>query len=108
MNNINALPIDITAVTTGVNSKSIKDEEALKKACCEFESYFIASMLKEMRRSIPEDGFVKKSEGEKIFQEMLDGQYAAKIAESKPLGIAEIMYRQLSKDTVEKTQRGEG
>ncbi|MEI6521223.1 MAG: rod-binding protein [bacterium] len=108
MNNIEALPIDITTAASSINKKSTQDDKALKKACGEFEAYFVASMLKEMRRSVPEDGFFKKSEGEKIFQEMLDGQYAAKIAESKPLGIADLMYRQLSLPKVEKNQRGEG
>jgi flagellar protein FlgJ len=108
MNNLEILPLDITSAANGINKNLKQDEKDLKKACGEFEAYFVASMLKEMRRSVPEDGFLKKSEGEKIFQEMLDGQYAAKIAESKPLGIADLMYRQLSQPKVEKTQRGEG
>jgi flagellar protein FlgJ len=108
MNNIEALPVDITTATSGIHKNSMQDDKALKKACSEFESYFVASLLKEMRRAVPEDGLIKRTEGEKIFQEMLDGQYAAKIAESKPLGIAEIMYRQLSHQTAAKIQRGEG
>ena len=53
MNNLEILPLDITSAANGINKNLKQDEKDLKKACGEFEAYFVASMLKEMRRSVP-------------------------------------------------------
>lgn len=74
------------------------EDEELKKACVEFESYFLKMMMKSMRSTIIEDeGIIKKSTGEKIFQDMLDEEYCNNAAAgNNGVGLAGMLYKQLS------------
>lgn len=74
------------------------DEAELRKACTEFESYFLQMMYKEMRKTVhSEGGLFPKSQAEQIFQDMLDEENCKKVAESgNGLGLAEMLYKQLS------------
>ncbi|HHW68365.1 rod-binding protein [Defluviitalea raffinosedens] len=72
-----------------------KDDKALKKACQEFESYFINQLFKEMRRTIQPGGLIEKSQAEEIFQEMLDEEYAKNASQSNGIGLANVLYKQL-------------
>lgn len=76
-------------------SKDMKDEE-LMDVCKEFESIFIHMMLKEMRKTIPDDGFIEKSTGTKIFEDMFDEEMAKRISDSEEngIGIAKMLYDQ--------------
>ncbi len=74
-----------------------KDKEALKKSCQDFEAIFIQSMLKEMRKTIPESTLFSKSSGQKMYEDMLDSEIASHTAKNQSLGFAEDMYNQLEK-----------
>lgn len=80
------------------NAADSGDEEQLMDACIEFESYFLKMMLSSMRNTIDtEDSFIPQSNGEKIFQSMLDEEYADKAAKSgNGIGLAKVLYKQLS------------
>lgn len=78
------------------NAINNKDEKQLKKACVEFESYFLNMMFKSMRKTIVPG--MEKSHAEEMFQEMLDEEMCQNIAESGGIGFADMMYNQLSKD----------
>ena len=52
-------------------------------------------MLKTMRKTTFESDLVPKSEGEKLFQSLLDEQYALLSAKSGSLGLGEMIYQQL-------------
>lgn len=72
-----------------------KDEEALKRACKEFESIFLSMMFKEMKKTIPEDGFLEKTAGIEIFEDMYIDELSNEIAnKDEGLGIAEMIYQQ--------------
>lgn len=74
------------------------DDKELKKACVEFESYFLNMMFKSMRSTvISNDGIFAKSNAEKIFQDMLDEQMTKDMASAGGVGLADMMYKQLSK-----------
>ncbi len=74
-----------------------QEDEVLKEACKEFESYFLQTVMKEMRKTIPEnDQFIKKGQGEKIFTDMLDEQYAKMSADQETVGLANMLYKQMS------------
>lgn len=77
------------------NALENKDEQKLKKACVEFESYFLNMMFKSMRQTIVPG--IEKSNAEKMFQEMLDQEMCQNIAETGGIGFADMMYSQLSK-----------
>ncbi len=77
-----------------------KEKADLMKACTDFESYFIQSLYKEMRKTVdavnPDGGFIKKSQAEKFFQEMLDEEAAKASAKAGGIGLAQNMYNQMT------------
>ncbi|MFZ7102091.1 MAG: rod-binding protein [Peptococcaceae bacterium] len=78
------------------NAQGTDDKEKLMEACQQFESVFVHKMIAQMRAAIPEGGLIPKGQGEKIFQDMLDEQYAQKISKAGGMGLAKILYDQLS------------
>ncbi len=76
-----------------------KDTKELKKACVEFESYFLQLMLKEMRNTVTsKDGALPKGQEEQMFQEMLDEENSKNIASGRGIGLADMMFRQMTKN----------
>lgn len=75
------------------------ENKELKKACVEFESYFLNTMFKSMRKIsiFDENGILGKSNAEKIFQEMLDTELTKKMANQGGIGLADMMYKQLNR-----------
>jgi len=74
-----------------------KDKTKLRQACVDFEGYFIQMMFKEMRKTVnTSDGLFPKGQAEKLFQEMLDEETAKAIAGGRGLGLADMMFKQLS------------
>lgn len=78
------------------NADNKKDDKELKDVCRQFEAYFIDQMMKQMRKSVPEEGLVKKSQGEKIFEDMLFQEYATESTQGEGIGIAKMLYEQLA------------
>jgi flagellar protein FlgJ len=78
--------------------KASKQEEPkeLMNACKQFETYFVHQLLKEMRSTIQPGGLVEKSRGEEIFEDMLDEEYAKNASEAGGIGLADMLYKQLS------------
>ncbi len=60
-----------------------------------YEQHFIREMMKQMRSTVTEGGFVKANNAEKIFQEQLDDQYADQWQKSGGIGFSKIIYDQL-------------
>ncbi len=75
---------------------SDKDKTELKKACSEFEGYFVQMMFKEMRKTVDtKNSYIQKSKTEEYFQELLDEQYAKTASKNGSFGLADAMYKQL-------------
>ncbi len=71
------------------------EKERLREAASEFEVLFLQQVMKSMRESGFESELVRKSEGEKMFQSMLDEQYARLGTQSGGgLGLGEMIYKQ--------------
>ena len=79
-------------------SSNMKDRAALKKSCQDFEALFVQSVFKAMRKTIPQSGLFAKSNATEIFQDMLDQGIATNVSRKQSLGLAEQMYRQMSKN----------
>jgi Rod binding domain-containing protein len=47
-----------------------------------------------MRRMVPEEGLLGGGSGEKLFRDLLDAEYARKVAQAEG-SLAELLYRQL-------------
>lgn len=69
-----------------------KDEEGLREAAREFESYFIGVMLKQMRKTVVEGGLITRSESRKQFESMLDEEYAKLLAKDEGIGLGAAIY----------------
>lgn len=80
-------------------AKETGDTDQLRKACNDLESVFINMMMKTMRSSSieEEDSLFKKSESEKMFEGMLDEEYASKMSKAGGIGIADMLFDQMSK-----------
>lgn len=80
-----------------VNEAAVsKRDKELKDACKGFEAMFLSMMYKEMRATVPENTLFGESNGQKIFMDMRDSELMKNVAESGGLGLADLMYRQLS------------
>ncbi len=73
-----------------------KDEKALKSAAQDLEAVFIKMMLDAMRKTVHDDGLIAKSNGEKIFESMLDQEYAQELTKAGGIGLSDIIVQQLS------------
>lgn len=94
-----AIPLKKTKQTTTL---SARDEQRLRSASADFEALFVKQMLSAMRKTIPKDaegnGLIRESQGEKIFRDLLDTEYANMLSRSgSGSGLGEMMFKQLVK-----------
>ena len=79
---------------------SAEEKQAIREAAEAFESYFIQILLREMRRTIPDDGgLIPKSQAERIFTEMLDEEIAKEAARAGGIGLSQVIVQQLTRDS---------
>jgi len=71
-------------------------EKKLRESCEGFEAIFIQKMWEQMRATIPESGLLKGRE-EKFWQSMYDQELAKTMAGAGGIGLADMMYEQLSR-----------
>lgn len=76
-----------------LKKKDVKDE-ALYKACEDFESIFTQLVFKEMRKTVDKTELTDGGFAEEIFQGMMDEE-VAKAAAKRNGTIADILYQQL-------------
>jgi flagellar protein FlgJ len=89
----------MTASFTEVLEQAVasQDSAALRHAAQKFEGFFIQMMFKEMRKSVPTgQGFMQPSNAELIFRDMLDEEHAKSAAAAGGIGLADMIYNQLS------------
>ena len=70
----------------------------LKKVCSDFESLFVAQMMKDMRNAIPKEDLFHGGKAEEIYTSMLDEKYAIEISKNGSLGLGNHLYETLSKN----------
>lgn len=101
-------PVSTTAVTdvyTDLNGLqqlrgSTDKDGALKKVAQQFESMFINLMLKNMRsaNAVFEEGSLFNSKESEFYRDMHDQQLSLTLAHQNGFGIAEALYRQMSRN----------
>ncbi len=93
---LEALAVQKAAPPTEKNS--VKDTpENLKKVSQEFESFLIYYMMKEMRKTVPQTSLLNGGRAEEIFQGMLDEQLSLQMSKAGGIGLAPMLYQQLSR-----------
>lgn len=78
------------------NGGEVSDRSRLAAACEQVESLFLTMMLKEMRRTIPDNGLIPQSSATRMYQSLFDNQLAENLASRKVTGVGELLYRQLT------------
>jgi len=74
-----------------------KDSVKLKAACQQFEALFVQMMMKNMRSTIQDGGFIEKSYAREMFEGMFDEEIAKEVSKGQGIGVSQMMYEQLSK-----------
>ena len=72
------------------------DTGELREVCEEFEALFVKMMLDSMRKTLNDDTLIPKNQGEKLFEDELYTEYAKNISQTANLGLADMMYNQLT------------
>ncbi len=75
-----------------------KENEKLKEACQEFETYFIKQLFKSMKSTINKENLIGYSKAEETFTDMLDDEYSKKITEAGGIGLANMLYKQMKRE----------
>jgi len=83
--------------------KNLDGEENLKKVCSQFEAIFLSYLFRQMKKTIPESGFLKEEFSSKIYEEEFYDTIAEKVAEAGCLGLAKILFNQLKNRIKEKS-----
>lgn len=81
-------------------TKASKDERQLKEACQDFEAIFIKQLLDGMRKTVPRTELFERTLGEEIFEDMLYTEYAKIMSRRGSLGIADLLFKQLSSPSI--------
>ncbi|WP_413583406.1 rod-binding protein [Bdellovibrio sp. HCB288] len=70
-------------------------DEKLRDVSKMYEKHFLGEMMKAMRSTVHESGFIQVNQAEKIFREQLDGEYVDKWSEKGGIGLSNLIYDQL-------------
>jgi len=71
-------------------------DKELEQACRDFESLFVNYLMQKMRDTIPENSLFGGGQAEKIYTGMLDNEVAKSVSQHRGIGLAAIMYAQMS------------
>jgi Rod binding domain-containing protein len=69
--------------------------EKLKEACRDFEAVFINKLWKQMRASVPKDGYLHSKE-EDMYVSMFDWEMSRKMSSAGGIGLGDMLFEQLS------------
>ena len=114
---LNYMPKSTSATDVYTNLhglQSIKNQgdtdQALRKVAQQFESLFVSMMLKNMRaaNSVFEKDSLFDSNESRFYRDLHDQQFALSLSHGRGLGIAEVLYRQLSWDHGTQASAGAG
>lgn len=79
-----------------------KDNKKLKEACEQVETYLLTSLFKQMKESTKMgEELIPKGDYEEMFEEQLIEKQCESMVKAGGIGLADSMYRQMSKQTIE-------
>lgn len=79
------------------NASDTQSPEELREVCEEFESMMINMMLTSMRSTVVDGGLTEKSQGTEMFEDMYYDELSQSMSSGGGIGIADMMYDNLSK-----------
>ncbi len=78
-----------------LSGKAKAADDKLHEVADMYEQHFIREMMKQMRSTVQESGFIKKNSAEKIFNDQLDDKYAEQWGKTGSFGLSSMIYDQL-------------
>jgi len=78
------------------SSPRTQGTDPLHRACQDFESVFVAYLLKSMRKTVPRTELMNGGLSEDTYLSMMDDEIARAVAKGPGIGLAAAIYRQLS------------
>ncbi len=70
-----------------------KDDEELREACTDFESYFIKHMYNEMQKTVDHsNSLFQRSQATNVFTDFLVSETAENVANAGGIGLADMMF----------------
>ncbi|HPW41542.1 MAG TPA: rod-binding protein [Bacillota bacterium] len=82
-----------------------KDEKKLKQACSDLEAIFVSMVFKQMRSTVQKAGLIDGGMAEEMYEEMLYDKYAEEASKGEGIGLADLLYQQLSKSLKPERER---
>lgn len=70
-------------------------DEKLHEVSEMYEKHFLREMVKAMRSTVHEGGFIQANQAEKIFRDQLDDQYVDSWGSKGGIGLSDMIYKQL-------------
>lgn len=86
-----------SAKTAATPATTAAEDAKLKAACQEMEAVFLNMMLTRMRETVPKGNLLGNSREEQTLTSMLDTELTKNMAKAGGMGLADMLYRQLSK-----------
>ena len=97
LDSIGKLPGGLATARAAEQVGSTGDKDKLKKACSEMEGYFVGMLLKQMHHTSVKSGVFEERSESSTYREMFDDAVAGEIGKRGSFGIADMLYRELSK-----------
>jgi flagellar protein FlgJ len=96
---VDRLAIDVAGAQALRGKAAAGDKEALRAAARQFESLMTAQMLKAMRqtRFTTDSDPLSGGQGQKLYQDLLDQQWAAQVSKGRGMGFAEMIVKSLER-----------
>jgi flagellar protein FlgJ len=88
---------NVTKQAEQLGKRKSQSQEALLDAAEQFEALFLYQLMSEMRRTVPDTDLLGNRQAEKLFQSMLDQEMATHSAKSQGVGLAKMIYEQMSR-----------
>lgn len=99
---------NLNVITAGIeknktNKIENKEKEDLKKVSQDFEALFLKKLFDEMDKTVDrKNSLFDGGNAEEIFRGMLNDERAKSISKSGGIGLADLIYKQLSSEIKEK------
>lgn len=83
-------------VESTIETATVEQRKALKKACADMEGMFMNMLLKSMRKTVTKADLFGSAREEEMFQEMMDAEVCSTASRTQSVGIADMLYRELA------------
>lgn len=77
-------------------AKNEKDSKKLEQACRDLEGVFVSMIFKQMNNSVEKGGLIDEGYAGGIYRDMLTEKYAEEATKGNGIGIAKMLFKQLS------------